>query len=91
MIQAALGVLLLSFTILGLVRLVRGPTSLDRMLVAQLLGTVGVGLILVLGGLGREPGARTVALVVALLAAISGVAFVRRYLPHANAGGKRDG
>lgn len=64
---------------IGLVRLERGPTAVDRMMVAQLLGTVGVALVLVLAAAG-SPGARTVAVVVALLAAVTGVAFVRRFL-----------
>ena len=64
---------------IGLVRLERGPTAVDRMMVAQLLGTLGVALVLVLAAAGSA-GARTVALVVALLAAVAGVAFVRRFL-----------
>ena len=64
---------------IGLVRLERGPSAVDRMMVAQLLGTVGVALVLVLAAAGSA-GARTVALVVALLAAVAGVAFVRRFL-----------
>lgn len=70
----------------GLVRLERGPTAVDRMMVAQLLGTLGVALVLVLDA----AGARTVALVVALLAAVSGVAFVRRYLAAAGREGGDD-
>ena len=91
MILPALGLVLLVFTGVGLIRLFMGPTEVDRMLVAQLLSTVGVGLILVLGGAGADPGSRVVALVVALLAAVAGVAFVRRYLPHNGGEGDGDG
>ena len=81
-----LALILALLAAVGLVRLERGPTAVDRMLVAQLLGTVGVALVLILAA-GGSAGARTVALVVALLAAVSGVAFVRRYLP---GGGRGD-
>jgi multicomponent Na+:H+ antiporter subunit F len=65
----------------ALVRLERGPTAVDRMLVAQLVGTLGVALILLLGAASGSRALLLVALVTALLAAVSGVAFVRRYLP----------
>lgn len=65
----------------ALVRLEAGPTGVDRMMVAQMLGTLGTAFILLLGAAAGEAILRKVALVVALLAAIAGVAFVRRYLP----------
>jgi len=61
----------------ALLRIIRGPESVDRMLAAQLLGTGGVALLLLLGvGLGNQF-LLDVALVAALLAAFAGVAFVR--------------
>jgi multicomponent Na+:H+ antiporter subunit F len=76
------GVLL--FTIgLGLLRVIRGPTSADRMLAAQLLGTTSVAILLILAQVLAQPSLRDVALVMALLAAVSGVAFVRLMAKHA--------
>jgi len=62
----------------GLIRVVRGPEPPDRMLAAQLLGTTGVGILLLLGeGMG-EPALRDVALLFALLAILTVFAFVER-------------
>ncbi len=62
----------------GLWRVMRGPTAADRMLAAQLFGTVAVATLLLLAeGMGR-PALRDVALVFALLAAVAAVAFVQR-------------
>ena len=83
---ATLALVLAILAAVGMVRLERGPTAVDRMLAAQLVGTVGVALVLVLGFMGG-PGGQIVALVVALLSAVSGVAFVRRYLPGDAEGG----
>jgi len=62
----------------GMVRVLRGPTSADRMMAAQLFGTTGVAILLLLAqGLGM-PALRDVALVLALLSGVAAVAFVRR-------------
>jgi len=72
-----LALVLLLTLFFGLLRIIRGPESVDRMLAAQLLGTGGVALLLLLGvGLGNHL-LLDVALVAALLAAFAGVAFVR--------------
>jgi multicomponent Na+:H+ antiporter subunit F len=69
---------LLLTIVAGMLRVVRGPTPADRMLAALLFGTTGVGMLLLLSeGLGR-PALRDVALVLAVLAALAAVAFVRR-------------
>lgn len=62
----------------GLVRIQRGPTRADRMLAAQLFGTTGIAVLLLLGEATGERAARDVALVFALLSSLAGVAFVRR-------------
>lgn len=62
----------------GLVRILRGPTAADRMLAAQLFGTTGVAMLLVLAEAQAQPVLRDAALVFALLAALATVAFVRR-------------
>jgi multicomponent Na+:H+ antiporter subunit F len=62
----------------GLVRVARGPSSADRMIAAQLFGTTGVAIILLLAHAHGEPALRDVALVFALLAVVVAVAFVKR-------------
>jgi multicomponent Na+:H+ antiporter subunit F len=64
---------------LGLVRVFIGPSLEDRMLSAQLVGTSGVGLLLLLGKLLELPSSLDLALVLALLAAVSVVALSRRH------------
>ncbi|TVP91952.1 MAG: pH regulation protein F [Thioalkalivibrio sp.] len=70
--------LLLVTLVLGLIRIWRGPTIADRMLAAQLFGTTGVGLLLVLAELQQIAALRDVALVLALLAVMAVLAFVAR-------------
>jgi multicomponent Na+:H+ antiporter subunit F len=74
----AVALLLLVTLALGLLRIWRGPTVADRMLAAQLFGTTGVGLLLVLAELQQLPALRDVALVLALLAVMAVLAFVAR-------------
>lgn len=62
----------------GLVRVLRGPTPPDRMLSAQLFGTTGVAILLLLAEALSTPALRDVALVLALLGAVAVAAFVRR-------------
>ncbi len=71
----------------GMVRILRGPTRADRMLAAQLFGTTGVAILLILAEGAAAPPLRDVALVFALLAAVNTVVFVRS----AYAGGRREG
>ncbi|MFH7320835.1 monovalent cation/H+ antiporter complex subunit F [Desulfurivibrio sp. D14AmB] len=72
-------VLFLLLTIgLGLIRVVRGPSPADRMLSAQLFGTSGVAIFLLLAELRDDPTLRHIALVYALLAAVAVITFVRR-------------
>lgn len=62
----------------GLVRVVIGPTPADRMMAAQLLGTSGIAVLLLLGLALDVPALLDVALIFALLAAVSVAAFTRR-------------
>jgi multicomponent Na+:H+ antiporter subunit F len=62
----------------GLFRIRLGPTPADRMLAVQLFGTTGVAILLLLAQAINKPAIRDVALVFALLTAVSTVAFVRR-------------
>lgn len=63
---------------LGLVRVARGPTRADRMMAAQLFGTALASVLLVLSWGLDDPTLIDVALVFAVLAALTVVAFVRR-------------
>jgi multicomponent Na+:H+ antiporter subunit F len=62
----------------GLIRVSLGPTPADRMLTAQLLGSSGVAIFLLLAEALQQPGLRNIALVFALLAVLAVVAFVER-------------
>ncbi|MEP3855651.1 MAG: monovalent cation/H+ antiporter complex subunit F [Porticoccus sp.] len=66
----------------GMWRVLRGPTTADRMLAAQLLGTTAVAILLLLAEATGSAALRDVALVLALLATVTAVAFVRRTLPY---------
>lgn len=63
---------------LGLVRVFGGPSTEDRMMAAQLVGTTGVGLLLLFNPLLDMPSSTDVALVLALLAGVSVAALTRR-------------
>jgi multicomponent Na+:H+ antiporter subunit F len=74
----AIAIFLLLTLVAGMVRVVRGPTAADRMLAAQLFGTTGVAVLLLLALVSDAPALLDVALVFALLAAVVGVTFVHR-------------
>jgi multicomponent Na+:H+ antiporter subunit F len=61
--------------LLGLIRVLRGPEAGDRMMAAQLIGTTGVGILLLLSLLLNQPALADVALILALLAAVAAAAF----------------
>jgi multicomponent Na+:H+ antiporter subunit F len=62
---------------LGLVRILRGPGDADRMMAAQLLGTGGIAVLLLLGAAVGDAAVVDVALTLALLAAFASIAFVK--------------
>ena len=72
-------IVLLASLVAGLVRVMLGPTSSDRMLAAQLMGTTGVGVLILLAEVLSRPALLDVALLFALLAAVTAVAFVQRF------------
>ncbi|MCC5792758.1 MAG: hypothetical protein JJT82_09170 [Legionellaceae bacterium] len=85
LVTLAAAIFLLCTLVMGMFRVVRGPTAADRMLVAQLFGTTGVAILLLLAQAWDAPALNDIALIFALLAAIVGITFVRRYpLPEAN-------
>ena len=76
--NSALALFLLLNLTGGLARVWRGPTPADRMLAAQLFGTTGVAIMLLLAEASSIAALRDVALVLALLTAMATVVFVRR-------------
>lgn len=78
---------LVACLVLGLWAVVRGPTDFDRVLSAQVMGTVGVALVLVVGPAFAVRGTPGTALVLALLAAVTTLVFARGGLA---SGARRD-
>ncbi len=81
LILALAALVLLTTASVGLVRIVRGPTHSDRMMAAQLMGTTGIAILLVLAPVVQIPALVDAALVFALLAAVTVAAFTRRRSP----------
>lgn len=72
-----LATFLLVAALAGLWRVLRGPTQADRMVAAQLIGTSGAALLLVMAHSAQLPALRDTALVLALLAAVVSAALVQ--------------
>lgn len=70
-------IVMLTITI-GFVRVLLGPSKADRMVAAQLFGTAGVAWILLFAYATDKPELSDVAMVLALLAAVTAIAFVKR-------------
>ena len=70
-------VLLLNILV-SLWRVVRGPGDADRMLSANLLGTMGAGMLLLLAEAGGGEPPRDVAIVLVVLATVATATFVTR-------------
>jgi multicomponent Na+:H+ antiporter subunit F len=68
---------------LSLLRILRVPSYADCLLSTQLVGTIGVAMLIILSVIKREPYLLDVALVVALLTSIMLVTFtqLRRHTP----------
>lgn len=76
-----LSLFLLGNLLAGLWRLFVGPTPADRLLTSQLFATTAVAIMLLQAEWQSMPALRDVALVFALLGAVTAVAFVRRVSP----------
>ncbi len=70
--------ILLPAIAVGMIRILRGPTAADRMMTAQLFGTCGVAILLLLSAGMSNPVLIDIALVFALLAALATMTFIRR-------------
>ena len=86
-LYSAVALFLLLNLIVGLWRVVRGPGIIDCMLASQLFGTTAVAVILLLSEVYAQPALRDIALIFALLAAITAVAFVQRARPEEDSSG----
>lgn len=73
---AAAGVVLVT-VVIGMVRILRGPGDVDRVMAAQLLGTGGVAALVLVAVARERPAALDVALTLAVLAAFASIAFVK--------------
>jgi multicomponent Na+:H+ antiporter subunit F len=73
LMAAGLIVLAVAF---GLARILRGQDDIDGLLAAQLLGSGGIGALLLIANATGVPGVDDVALGLALLAAFAAVAFI---------------
>lgn len=70
-------VFVLATVALGLYRVLHGPAQVDRMMAAQLVGSGGVAVVLLVGVATETPSVVDVALMLALLAAFASVGFVK--------------
>lgn len=77
-LYSILVVLLMLNILVGLVRVLRGPTAADRMLAAEMFSTSAVVIVLLLSALTGRQTFVDVALVFALLSALAVVTFVSR-------------
>ena len=77
-LAAAIALFLLLNLAAALIVVARGPSAADRMLAALLFGTTGVAVLMLIAVALAQPPIVDVALVLALLAAIAGIAFARR-------------
>jgi multicomponent Na+:H+ antiporter subunit F len=75
LMAAAIAVLVIAGV--GLLRVFRGPTDIDRVMAVQMLGTGGVAVLVLLAAVSDAPGTSDVALTLALLAALAVAAFAR--------------
>lgn len=73
-----LAVFLLANLLAALLRVLLGPNAADRLSAALLFGTMGVAVLVLLAYAGGGDALVDVALVFALLAVITGVAFAQR-------------
>ncbi|WP_438016303.1 monovalent cation/H+ antiporter complex subunit F [Sorangium sp. So ce315] len=86
-VRTGVAVFLLLNVLAGLVRVARGPTLADRILVAQLFGTTGVAVLLLMAADQGMAALRNVALLFAMLAPITAVAFVKHAFGRWTGGG----
>lgn len=77
-IHTTFALILLPAIAAGMFRILRGPTAADRMMTAQLFGTCGVAILLLLSTAMDNLVLLDIALVFSLLAALATITFVQR-------------
>jgi multicomponent Na+:H+ antiporter subunit F len=75
LLLAAAGLIVFTVAI-GLARILRGPTDVERLMAVQLLGTGGIAALLLTAYATNVPGVEDVALGLALLAPFATIAFI---------------
>ena len=75
---------------LGLVRAFRGPTLYDRVMAANMIGTLTVLMVAVLGFMAGRPEFLDIALVYVLISFVSTIAVLRVYISRKRAAGAGD-
>jgi multicomponent Na+:H+ antiporter subunit F len=75
LLLAAAGLIVLTVAV-GLARILRGPTDVERLMAVQLLGTGGIAALLLIAYATNVPGVEDVALGLALLAPFATIAFI---------------
>jgi multicomponent Na+:H+ antiporter subunit F len=78
-LMSGIAAFLLLNILVGLIRVWQGPTTPDRMLATLLFGTTGTAILLLLAEVMSHPPIRDTAIVLALLAAIATIVFVRAW------------
>lgn len=76
----------LAMVALGLYRVLRGPSAADRMMAAQLIGSGGVSVLLLLSFAMELPPVIDAALMLAILAVFASAGFVNSAAPHSRDG-----
>ena len=67
---------ILAMMAVGLLRILRGPDAADRLMAAQLIGSGGVAVLLLLSAATKLPAIVDVALMLGILAVFASVGFV---------------
>lgn len=78
MIYIMTALFILLTVVAGMIRIIYGPTVADRMMAAQLFGTCGLAILLVLAQGMDMPELVDIALAFSLLATLATITFVRR-------------
>ena len=76
LVYYAASAFILAMIALGLIRVLRGPSSADRLMAAQLIGSGGVAVLLLLSAAADVPAIVDVALMLAILAVFASIGFV---------------
>lgn len=84
----AAAAVVLGVSLVGLLRVLRGPGLADRIMAAQLLGTGSIGALLLAGVATGQPALLDLALTLALLAAFAIIAMVRTAPPRGDRTGE---